>query len=66
MSAAKPGARCRIFDSRTQRWCRNKPYMDSVCRKHVIDQLRRYEENNPALRFYLEHRHLLEAPPARR
>jgi hypothetical protein len=51
--------RCWVYDRHRQRMCRNKRYSGHVCRRHLIEQLRKYETDNPGLAHYLEYRHLL-------
>jgi len=52
--------RCSRYDRERARWCRNKRFRGHLCRRHVIEDLRRYEMNNPSLTWYLANRSLLE------
>ena len=60
--------RCNYYDG--HRYCRNKPYSvrnlydgreaPGWCRKHTAQELRKWEQDNRQLAFYLRYKHLLE------
>lgn len=56
--------RCTRYDRDHSRQCRNKVFQGHLCRRHVIEDLRRYEMQNPSLAWYLANRHLLVDKPA--
>lgn len=52
--------RCTRYAREQSRQCRNKVFQGHLCRRHVIEDLRRYEHDNARLLWYLNNRYLLE------
>lgn len=66
MTSYPPAERCTRYDVKIGRQCQNKRFQGHLCRKHVIEDLKRYEQENFRLVWYLDNVHLLRAQESAR